>query len=450
MTDGVVRSAEGEPWWPEFLELRHSVPLRELARRYGTNPRRLRRALQRSGEAEEPAALAAHVALLGTVPDAKLAEALNVTAEAVAGARRRRSVPAYTPPPRPPRVEREKKAPPRPRGPRDPEKLAPWDRPRERDWERGPAEPLSVAREPLMERRPRPMGGPTAAPAVVVVRRRSPAPPGRAAGQGEPAGAPPATVEQRPGTTERRPVETERPRGEAERRPAPFGRSLSDLPMPPSEVPEPGLERREDREGRRKRIVREPSMPSLEPRDPQPLGRPRAPRPRPVAASRFDRDPDDPDRTPVRVILRPRPEPPAAQAPVVEPRGLQIAVVRAGPAPAAPPPRPPQAPVYVPVVVARAGGVSAGAVPVDLALETPGGPSPELGAPEELELAEAHLAEAADLAEPTARVGTPAAAWWLVLADQELIVLAPNAAAAVARAQGRGEVLEVRLVEVLR
>ncbi|GEM_PF-3195810 len=90
-----VRSAEGEPWWPEFVRDYGDVPLRELARRYDTNARRLRRAAQRAGLTTEPPSLRAIVHLLGKAPDAALAERIDVTTEVIAGARRRREIPGF-------------------------------------------------------------------------------------------------------------------------------------------------------------------------------------------------------------------------------------------------------------------------------------------------------------------------------------------------------------------
>ena len=90
-----VRSAEGEPWWPDFVRDYGEVPLRELARRYETNPRRLRRAAQRAGLTREPEALQGVLDRLGKAPDAALAAEAGVTVEAIAGARRRRDIAGY-------------------------------------------------------------------------------------------------------------------------------------------------------------------------------------------------------------------------------------------------------------------------------------------------------------------------------------------------------------------
>ena len=70
MSGSPVVPAEQEAWWAEFTRLYKQVPLRELARKYGTNPRRLRRAAQRSGLDDEPEVIQANAQRLGTVPDA--------------------------------------------------------------------------------------------------------------------------------------------------------------------------------------------------------------------------------------------------------------------------------------------------------------------------------------------------------------------------------------------
>ena len=85
-------SAELEPWWPDFVENYGKLSLREMARRYSTNTRRLRRAAHRSGLSDEPEAIRENTAQLSQVPDEALAEELGVTVEAIAGARRRRRI----------------------------------------------------------------------------------------------------------------------------------------------------------------------------------------------------------------------------------------------------------------------------------------------------------------------------------------------------------------------
>jgi len=88
-------SAETASWWPEFVAAYGTISLRELARRFDTNPRRLRRAAQRSGLTQEPESLRSQLVRLGQEPDAALAESLGTTAEAIAGARRRRNIPPF-------------------------------------------------------------------------------------------------------------------------------------------------------------------------------------------------------------------------------------------------------------------------------------------------------------------------------------------------------------------
>ncbi len=98
-------AAEGEPWWPEVARLHDSRPIRELARRFGTNPRRLRRALARSGLRAAGAAigssgvslLRSHLALLGKEPDHLIAAMAGVIPEVVQGERRRLGIPPFRP-----------------------------------------------------------------------------------------------------------------------------------------------------------------------------------------------------------------------------------------------------------------------------------------------------------------------------------------------------------------
>ncbi len=98
-------SAETATWWPEFVRVYGTVSLRELARRFDTNPRRLRRAAQRSGLTSEPEALRSHLERLGREPDATLAADLGTTAEEIAGARRRRDIPPFVTEPAAPAAE---------------------------------------------------------------------------------------------------------------------------------------------------------------------------------------------------------------------------------------------------------------------------------------------------------------------------------------------------------
>jgi hypothetical protein len=96
-------AAQEEPWWPEVLRNLHSVALRELARRFGTNPRRIRRALARSSVRiggidvgqEGLEALKTYQDRLGKEPDAAIADLAGVTVEAVQGERKRLGIPAF-------------------------------------------------------------------------------------------------------------------------------------------------------------------------------------------------------------------------------------------------------------------------------------------------------------------------------------------------------------------
>jgi hypothetical protein len=91
------KSARDESWWDEFRRDYGNVPLRELARRYGTNPRRLRRAAQRAGLTTEDERIAELENLLGTMPDITLADRANVTPEKIKGARRKRAIDPFNP-----------------------------------------------------------------------------------------------------------------------------------------------------------------------------------------------------------------------------------------------------------------------------------------------------------------------------------------------------------------
>lgn len=117
-----TNAAQQEPWWEDFTQSYGKESLRSLARRFGTNPRRLRRAAQRCGMADEPPELLAAADRLGTCPDDSLASDLGVTPELVKGARLRRQIAAFNPKTLPkPKVRKPKKAkPPRPdRAPRE-------------------------------------------------------------------------------------------------------------------------------------------------------------------------------------------------------------------------------------------------------------------------------------------------------------------------------------------
>ena len=95
------------PWWPEVeRRIAEGASLRDTARRFGTNPRRLRRNLARAGVRAGGhdirqfgvEALASHLDRLGVVPDAAIAQDAGVTLEAVQGERRRLKIGAFAPP----------------------------------------------------------------------------------------------------------------------------------------------------------------------------------------------------------------------------------------------------------------------------------------------------------------------------------------------------------------
>lgn len=94
------------PWWPEVeRRIARGASLRDTARRFGTNPRRLRRNLARAGvragghDIRECGveALASHEDRLGVVPDQAIARDAGVTLEAVQGQRRRLKIAAFEP-----------------------------------------------------------------------------------------------------------------------------------------------------------------------------------------------------------------------------------------------------------------------------------------------------------------------------------------------------------------
>ncbi len=100
--------AEQAPWWPEARRmLKRNVSIREIARRFCTNPRRLRRALARAGlrVAGEDVGGKGLMRLspwreqFGRVPDGNIARSAKVAVEAVKGERRRLHIPAFFPEP---------------------------------------------------------------------------------------------------------------------------------------------------------------------------------------------------------------------------------------------------------------------------------------------------------------------------------------------------------------
>lgn len=106
-----TNAAQDEPWWDEFTQAYGKQSLRSLAKRFGTNPRRLRRAAQRCGLADEPPELLEAAGRLGTCPDDSLAADIGVTPELVKGARVRRKIAAFNPKTLPkPKVRKPKKA----------------------------------------------------------------------------------------------------------------------------------------------------------------------------------------------------------------------------------------------------------------------------------------------------------------------------------------------------
>ena len=97
------RPVQQEAWWPEVLRQHEAGSLRDLARRFGTNPRRLRRGLARAavrvhGEAVAEEGLSRFEPVrerLGKEPDKTLAAEIGVTIEAIQGERRRLGIEPY-------------------------------------------------------------------------------------------------------------------------------------------------------------------------------------------------------------------------------------------------------------------------------------------------------------------------------------------------------------------
>ncbi|MEL6346694.1 MAG: hypothetical protein AAFV53_26510 [Myxococcota bacterium] len=102
---GTSRALIEQLWWPEVVRQHHDgVPLREIARRFHTRPRRLRRNLARAGirvngvDIEDGVpSLAPYRARLGLEPDKVIAAEAGVTVEAVQGERRRLDIDPYSP-----------------------------------------------------------------------------------------------------------------------------------------------------------------------------------------------------------------------------------------------------------------------------------------------------------------------------------------------------------------
>ena len=103
---GANGPAQMAPWWPEARRLLKHTPVREIARRFHTNPRRIRRAAARAGVRVGGREVAARGLLdlmgyreqLGRVPDWRIAHAAGVSIEAVQGERRRHHIPPFRPP----------------------------------------------------------------------------------------------------------------------------------------------------------------------------------------------------------------------------------------------------------------------------------------------------------------------------------------------------------------
>jgi hypothetical protein len=97
------RPVQQEAWWPEVLREHEQGSLRQLARRFGTNPRRLRRGLARAAvrvagsviKDEGVTLLETFRERLGQEPDRSLAAEAGVTVEAIKGERRRLGIAPY-------------------------------------------------------------------------------------------------------------------------------------------------------------------------------------------------------------------------------------------------------------------------------------------------------------------------------------------------------------------
>ena len=128
------RSAEAQPWWPEFLALKDRQSLARLARRFGVAEITLQRALKRTGvdrrsqrgaragrESRKAARMIKPFAdLLGRIPDGEVARQAGVSRYAVAQYRKRRSIPSV-------RLAREEQAgPTTPSVPTSPDQISAW------------------------------------------------------------------------------------------------------------------------------------------------------------------------------------------------------------------------------------------------------------------------------------------------------------------------------------
>lgn len=104
--NGPGQGAEREPWWGQLLvEYAAGASLRALARQFSTTPRRIRRAMARTGVRAHGRQLSNRgvpelvpfLARVGKEPDAVVARAAGVTPEAVAGERARLGLAPFRP-----------------------------------------------------------------------------------------------------------------------------------------------------------------------------------------------------------------------------------------------------------------------------------------------------------------------------------------------------------------
>lgn len=195
------RAAQLESWWPEALRmLDDGASIREIARRLQTEPRRIRRALARTGVRAHGTdlygaglpELSAQRERLGRQPDGIIAKLAGVTPEAVAGERRRLKIPAFVQRPQEPLPTVAPVVSPAPVAlPAAPE-LSVDDE----DWIRGPrrekrerqrinADALTVVRRPTRADGAPPAGRPLLRPTFTPGEARAPSPPGETRPLGE-------------------------------------------------------------------------------------------------------------------------------------------------------------------------------------------------------------------------------------------------------------------------
>ncbi len=102
-------SVSEEPWWPEAVRMARTHSIRQAARAFGTNPRRIRRGLAREGirvggktvAGDGVPQLAPFRDRLGQEPDHVIADEAGLSVEAVQGERRRLGIDAFRPEPSP-------------------------------------------------------------------------------------------------------------------------------------------------------------------------------------------------------------------------------------------------------------------------------------------------------------------------------------------------------------